>query len=108
MELRFKILDDTQQLTFPKAVELGTVVIEDNRIYSNHAKILLSTLLFDMDGHEIFEDDTVVDESNHEYKIIYKSGAFFALCCTPGDSRVIPLYLLEGNGYIPVRISKKY
>ncbi len=106
MELRLRVVEGTKQLTLLEAMSTGRIILEEDRLYSDTAKILRSTSLWDLDEHEIFEEDMVVDEQGHMYSITYKNGAFFAVSHSQDVPRMIPLYLLQGSDHIPIKISK--
>lgn len=108
MELRLKIMDGTKQISLPDALKLGKIVMGEDGLYSESAKILRATALLDENECEIFEDDNVVDEKGHSYSIIYKGGAFFAVAHNGERPKMIPLYLLQANNHVPIIISKRH
>lgn len=106
MELRLKVVENGEQLTLMDALRLGKVISEEHRLCSDTARILRSTELFDMDEQEIFEGDTAVDERGRSYSIIYRNGAFFLAGQSENNCQIIPLYLLQGNEHVPIKITK--
>ena len=79
MDIRFRI----------RSHNIGTTIMDINpsrinqficdNVVSDDMRIDVSTLLFDQNNIEIFENDLVCDSSKIRYRIAYKNGAFVAI-----------------------------
>ncbi len=104
MDIRFRI----------RSQNIGTTIMEINpsrinqficdNVVSDDMRIDVSTLLFDQNNIEIFENDLVCDSSKNRYRIAYKKGAFVAIKENDSSGHAIPLYLLQINSHIPVEV----
>lgn len=105
MDIKVKVSFDGQPMDILSALKSSLIVVSENRLIpQGNAKISISTLLLDQDGSEIFENDLVQDSNGEKFQIIYKNGALFASKIEPiAHDTLLPLYLLQLNGNLPVK-----
>lgn len=105
MDIKVKVSFDGQPMDILSAIKNSLIVVSENRLIpQGNVKISISTLLLDQDGSEIFENDLVQDSNGKKFQIIYKNGAFFAAKIDSiAHDPLLPLYLLQLNGNIPVK-----
>lgn len=105
MDIKVKVSFDDQPIDILSALKNSLIVVSENRLIpQGKAKISISTLLLDQNGSEIFENDLVQDSDGAKFQIIYKNGAFFASKIDPiAHDTLLPLYLLQLNGIMPVK-----
>lgn len=105
VDIKLRVSIDGQPVDIIDALKNSLVVVSGNHVIpQRNAKISISTLLLDQDGSEIFENDFVRDSNGRKFKILYKNGAFFASEIEPSThDTLLPLYLLQLNGSVPVK-----
>lgn len=104
MDIKLSASFNQQSIDIQEALENSLIRVAHNRLIpQSNVQLNLSTLLFDQNECELFEHDIVRDSSGAIFQIIYQNGAFFATKIDQNtDSNMIPLYLLQINGHIPV------
>lgn len=104
MDIKLSASFNQQSIDIQKALENSLIQVAHNRLIpQSNVQLNLSTLLCDQNECEIFEHDIVCDSSGEKFQIIYQNGAFFAVKINQNaDGSMLPLYLLQINGHIPV------
>lgn len=104
MDIKLSASFNQHPIGLQKALEDSLILVTDNNLVpQDNVQLNLSTLLFDQNECEIFEHDIVSDSSGEKFQILYQDGAFFAEKINQNTEKVIiPLYLLQLNGHIPV------
>lgn len=105
MKLHIRVHKKSVTITAEEAIKTGDISFKEDRIEASAATtVWLSTLLYDQNGNEIFENDTLCDADNRLYRVIYRNGAFLAQHQEKKEQIDLPLYLLQNNGVIPAKI----
>jgi len=109
MKKKFKVLNHNRAIPLDQAISSGIINIQHDSLQAKeNTDLLLSTELFDDNNSEIYENDIVIDAAGSIFKIIFLNGAFFAFKINQsGPEKLLPLYLLQSNGHIPVKIYNK-
>ena len=108
MNLHVKVSENRNSMSLEHAISTGKVTIQ-NYIVHTQANVILSisTQLLDDTDQEIYENDIVRDATGKRFQISYLHGTFFATSIDSPDfesKEMLPLYLLQCNGHIPVKI----
>lgn len=109
MDIKLNVSFNQKSMDIQKALENSLVLVAHNCIIpQENVRLNISTLLYDQNDCEIFENDIVCDSSGKKFQIIYQDGAFFAARAgTNTDNSILPLHLLQLNGHIPVTKCKE-
>lgn len=108
MNINLKVLNLNKLIPLKIALSHNYVIIGDKELRPSINTILsISTLLFDDNDTEIYENDLVYDSAGNKFIIKYHNGAFFAVKLNKHDkpcNELLPLYILQNNGHVPVKV----
>lgn len=110
MNMKFMVKYNNAFISFLEAIRNGCVSIEEDGLEEKEkTRLLLFSGLYDDNNEEIYDGDTLTDDSNRNYIVCFKLGSFYATRESPnGEREEIPLLLLQSHGKVPAKKQTNY
>lgn len=94
MNIHVRIMHKKKEISMTDALKNGLITVLDNGIQAGSDTVMsLSSMMFDCNGNELFENDIVKSINGNQYKIIYDYGMFFL--SSTQDNSITPLYIYK-------------